>query len=57
MSRANRYFLPGHVWHITHRYHATDVDMDRYLAHCMVYVDLNMVRAGVVSHKSLTAPS
>ena len=21
MSRANRHFLPGHVWHITHRCH------------------------------------
>ncbi len=21
MLRANRYFLPGHVWHITHRCH------------------------------------
>jgi len=21
MPRANRYFLPGHVWHITHRSH------------------------------------
>jgi hypothetical protein len=21
MPRANRYFLPGHVWHITHRWH------------------------------------
>jgi putative transposase len=21
MQRANRYFLPGHVWHITHRCH------------------------------------
>jgi hypothetical protein len=20
MPRANRYFLPGHVWHITHQY-------------------------------------
>ena len=20
-ARANRYFLPGHVWHITHRCH------------------------------------
>jgi putative transposase len=20
MPRANRYFLPGHIWHITHRY-------------------------------------
>ena len=21
MPRANRHFLPGHVWHITHRCH------------------------------------
>jgi putative transposase len=21
MPRANRYFLPGHVWHVTHRCH------------------------------------
>ena len=32
------------------RYHATAIDSDKYLAHCMVYIDLNMVRAGVVSH-------
>ena len=32
------------------RYHATAVDSDKYLARCMVYIDLNMVRAGVVSH-------
>ena len=133
MPRAHRYFLPGHVWHITHRchkkefllkfvrdrerwrvwlfearkryglcvlnyivtsnhihlllldqgkgeiaksmqliagrtaqeynqrkhrkgaywedrYHATAVDTDAYLARCMVYIDLNMVRAGVVKH-------
>lgn len=133
MPRANRYFLPGHVWHITHRchkqefllkflrdrrrwrhwlfearkryglcvlnytvtsnhihllvrdrgngeiakslqliagrtaqefnqrkgrkgafwedrYHATAVDTDQYLARCMTYIDLNMVRAGVVRH-------
>ncbi|MES0328000.1 MAG: transposase [Gammaproteobacteria bacterium] len=133
MPRANRHFLPGHVWHITHRchqkdfllkfskdrqrwrywlfeakkrfglcvfnyvvtsnhihllvrdcgngeiaksmqliagrtaqeynlrkgrkgafwedrYHATAVDSDKYLARCMVYIDLNMVRAGAVSH-------
>ncbi len=132
MPRANRYFLPGHVWHITHRchkkefllkfskdrkrwrywlfeakkryglsiinfiitsnhihllvvdrgrgeiarsmqliagrtaqeynhrknrkgafwedrYHATAVDTGDYLSRCMVYIDLNMVRAGVVS--------
>ena len=133
MPRANRYFLPGHVWHITHRchkkefllkfskdrnrwrywlfeakkryglsvlnfiitsnhihllvvdrgqgeiaksmqliagrtaqeynqrkkrkgafwedrYHATAVDTEEYLARCMAYIDLNMVRAGAVSH-------
>ena len=31
------------------RYHATAVDTDTYLARCMVYIDLNMVRAGVIS--------
>ncbi len=30
------------------RYHATAVDTDEYLAHCMAYIDMNMVRAGVV---------
>lgn len=34
------------------RYHATAVDSDEYLARCMVYIDLNMVRAGVVKHPS-----
>ena len=135
MPRANRYFLPGHVWHITHRchkrqfllkfakdrrawvywlyqarrrydlcvlnyvvtsnhihllvkdkgrgeiarslqliagrvaqqfnrrksrkgaywedrYHATAVQAEGHLARCMVYIDLNMVRAGVVEHPS-----
>ncbi len=32
------------------RYHATAVDSGVYLARCVVYVDLNMVRAGAVSH-------
>lgn len=32
------------------RYHATAVDRDDYFARCMVYIDLNMVRAGAVSH-------
>lgn len=32
------------------RYHSTAVDTDVYLARCMVYIDLNMVRAGVVEH-------
>jgi putative transposase len=34
------------------RYHATAVDSDAHLARCLVYIDLNMVRAGVVNHPS-----
>ncbi|MDH3561440.1 MAG: transposase [Gammaproteobacteria bacterium] len=34
------------------RYHATAVQADGHLARCMVYIDLNMVRAGVVDHPS-----
>jgi putative transposase len=135
MPRANRYFLPGHIWHITHRchkkefllkfardrarwiswlyearkrfglcvlnyvvtsnhihllvkdtgenaiprslqliagrtaqeynrrkqrkgafwedrYHATAVASDAHFLKCLVYIDLNMVRAGVVKHPS-----
>src|SRR3989344_4106914 len=71
MPRAHRYFLPNHIWHITHRchqrafllkfardrrrwrqwlYEATAVDTEGYLARCLVYIDLNMVRAGAVAH-------
>lgn len=32
------------------RYHATAVQNDTYLQHCLTYIDLNMVRAGVVQH-------
>ena len=32
------------------RYHATAVDTDDHLIRCMVYMDLNMVRAGVIKH-------
>jgi putative transposase len=32
------------------RYHATAIQTDHHLARCMVYIDLNMVRAGEVSH-------
>jgi putative transposase len=32
------------------RYHATAVATDDHLVQCLVYIDLNMVRAGVVSH-------
>jgi putative transposase len=34
------------------RYHATAVQSDGHLARCMIYIDLNMVRAGVVEHPS-----
>jgi len=32
------------------RYHATAVESDIHLNQCMVYIDMNMVRAGVVNH-------
>lgn len=32
------------------RYHATAVEKNRYLRKCITYIDLNMVRAGVVEH-------
>lgn len=32
------------------RYHATAVESDFHLNQCMVYIDMNMVRAGVVNH-------
>ena len=32
------------------RYHATAVQTDHHLIRCLSYVDLNMVRAGVVAH-------
>ena len=32
------------------RYHATAVETDEHLFTCLVYIDLNMVRAGVVKH-------
>ena len=35
------------------RYHATAVETDRHLIQCMVYMDMNMVRAGVVKHPSV----
>jgi putative transposase len=34
------------------RYHATAVESEHHLLRCLVYIDLNMVRAGVVSHPS-----
>src|SRR5258706_2249671 len=32
------------------RYHATAIETDTHLHRCLVYIDLNMVRAGVVRH-------
>jgi putative transposase len=32
------------------RYHATLIDTGSYLDQCMVYIDMNMLRAGVVKH-------
>lgn len=32
------------------RYHATAIQADDHLKRCLVYIDLNMVRAGVVNH-------
>jgi putative transposase len=32
------------------RYNATAVESDSHFLRCMIYIDLNMVRAGVVSH-------
>ena len=34
------------------RYHATAVKTDGHLIRCLAYIDLNMVRAGVVQHPS-----
>ena len=34
------------------RYHVTAVESGEHLARCLVYIDTNMVRAGVVSHPS-----
>jgi len=34
------------------RYHATAIEGADYLFRCLVYIDLNMVRAGVVNHPS-----
>ncbi len=32
------------------RYHATAIEIDEHLHRCLVYIDLNMLRAGVVNH-------
>lgn len=47
-ARKNR---KGAFWE--DRYHATAVQTSAHLMRCMLYIDLNMVRAGVVRHPSL----
>ena len=37
------------------RYHATAVEANEHLYRCLVYIDLNMVRAGAVKHPSAWA--
>jgi putative transposase len=32
------------------RYHASAIEVNEHLHRCLVYIDLNMVRAGAVSH-------
>jgi putative transposase len=34
------------------RYHATAVESNRHLRQCITYIDMNMVRAGVLEHPS-----
>jgi REP element-mobilizing transposase RayT len=38
------------------RYHATAVDTNEHLVRCLAYIDLNMLRAGVVSHPREWSP-
>jgi len=38
------------------RYHATAISDDNHLIQCMLYIDLNMVRAGVVNHPKKWIP-
>jgi len=46
-QRKNR---KGAFWEV--RYHATVAERGGHLSKCLVYIDLNMVRAGVVDHPS-----
>ncbi|MBD3375179.1 hypothetical protein GF406_09100 [candidate division KSB1 bacterium] len=51
-QRRNR---TGAFWN--DRYHATAIDKEHYLWQCMLYIHLNMVRAGVVKHPDQWFPS
>ena len=45
MARAKRHFIPGQIWH-------TPVERGEHLLRCIVYIDSNMIRAGVARHPS-----
>jgi len=47
----NRKERKGAFWE--DRYHATAVEQNSHLNRCLVYIDLNMVRAGVVNHPNM----
>lgn len=47
----NRKKRKGSFW--DDRYHATAIETGEHLLRCVVYIDLNMVRNGVVTHPSL----
>ncbi|WP_232223097.1 transposase [Desulfosarcina sp. BuS5] len=34
------------------RYHATAIENGKHLIRCLIYIDLNMVRTGVIAHPS-----
>lgn len=46
----NRKRRNGAYWE--DRYHATAVQTDGHLRRCLVYIDMNMIRAGAVKHPS-----
>ena len=46
----NRKSRVGAFWQ--DRYHATAIESDQHLVRCLRYIDLNMVRAGAVTHPS-----
>ena len=47
----NRKQRKGAFWE--DRYHATAVEKNSHMQRCLVYIDLNMVRAGVVDHPKM----
>ena len=44
----SRKYRKGAFWE--DRYHATIIDRESFFVQCMLYIDFNMVRAGVVNH-------